>query len=835
MALTLEQQTVINSDAKKILVLSCAGSGKTTVIVNRITKLWKNGVKPEEILALTFSNKAAQEMKKRITKEDSKLGIKTNIKTFHAFGLEIIRQYSPTIGFEKNVKIAKGNDIQYIFKEIFRKRGEDPIAGDALVNYLKTSKSFETYQHIQYYDAILSEYSKIMKERCLVDMDDMIFIPVNLLSENSNIRTIISEKYKYIFVDEYQDTNEAQNKLLDLIITNNTNVCLVGDDDQAIYEWRGARPDYIRKKASSGEYECIKLEKNFRSQAEIINVANRIISKNNNRVQKAIISFRPKGLKPIFKWLPSEEKESDWVADKIEELISSNRFNPSDIAVLYRNNSQGDFIKKALKQRNIESENMELDDNARYSTFINVLQSIVDLSSISDMSEALNFPTRCFDQFSFDDAKGAYCDLYGQDCNFETMEWINKIYLSDVDFDGSVEFRERYAIITQLHEAKDWGPTKVIACYLSYMERKGYDKTQQEKFNYVLQAFDIAKNYEEVFAKKSLKEFLDHLAISYETNDVNRTTNIEAVNLMTMHRSKGLEFKVVFLIGVQVGCIPNDYFIQCIDDLEAERRLFYVAITRAKELLYLSSFKDPFGGSFKSSCIHNGFMAEIPETALGIAPSRSELVNLFPLKDEVINEKITPKDVDKVIENVTKTVKKDAEEVIKFDKEVDLNKNEILENNYNEKDKISSFSKLTEEQVSKYFEESFALSKNIEIPRKYFIVIIGNLEMKQKIAKAILKGNSFEYDQVEYYDYNGKGFNIKKYFNNHRCIGIIMGPNAHKIQTVDSKSLKTQLINNPGYPFFVDLIEKRITKQSLQEAITKIKWNYCREKDELNN
>lgn len=834
MALTLEQQAVIDSTSKKILVLSCAGSGKTTVIVNRITKLRKSGVKPKEILALTFSNKAAQEMKKRIAKENAKLGIKTNVKTFHAFGLEIIRQYSPTIGFEKQVKIAKGNDIQYIFKNIFRKRNEAPVEGTAIFNYLRATKSFEEYQHIQYYDDLLLEYSKIMKDSCLVDMDDMIFIPVNLLSENNNIRNIISEKYKYIFVDEYQDTNEAQNRLLDLIIGNDTNVCLVGDDDQAIYEWRGARPDYIRQKASSGEYECIKLEKNFRSQAEIINVANRIISKNKNRVRKAIIPFRPNGLKPIFKWLPSEEKESDWVADKIEELISSNRFNPSDIAVLYRNNNQSDQIRKALKNRNIESENIELDDNARYSAFINVLQSIVDLSSSSDMSEALNFPTRCFDKFTFEDAKGAYCDLYGQDCNYETMEWIDKIYLSDVDFDGSIEFRERYAMITQLHEAKDWSPTKVIACYLSYMERKGYDKTQQEKFNYALQAFDIAKNYEEVFTNKSLKEFLDHLAISYETNDTNRSTNLDAVNLMTMHRSKGLEFKVVFLIGVQVGCIPNDYFVQCMDDLEAERRLFYVAITRAKELLYLSSYRDPFGGSFKSDCIHNGFMAEIPETALGPEPSRSALISSFPLKDNVANEKVTSKDVDKVIENVTETVKKDIEEIIKNDEELNLNKNTIHSYECGKDNCSRNLGELTEEQVSKYLEESFALSKNIEIPKKCFIVIIGNLEIKQKIAKGILKGNSFGHDQVEYFDYNGKGFNINKYFNNNRCIGIIMGPNTHKIATVDSSSLKAKLLNNPGYPFFVDLINKRITKQSLQEAITKIKWNYCREKSYRN-
>ena len=816
--LTPQQECAVNSNAKKILVLSCAGSGKTMVIINRMMRLKQMGVQPENILALTFSNKAAQEMKNRICKEDYSFGVKLNIKTFHSFGLEIIRQYASMLGFAQPIKIAKTGDVQNILKEVFGNRHEQQIEGSELNDYIRKSKGFEAYVSIPFYDAIVKEYNKILSERCMVDMDDMIFIPVNLLTLNASVRKVLTDKYKYLFVDEYQDTNEAQNRLLNLIIGEDTNVCLVGDDDQAIYEWRGAKPDYIRQKARSSEYECIKLEKNFRSQASVIAIANRIINHNNNRVTKKIDPFRDNGVKPIFQRFFSQKEESEWVATEVQELIASERFNPADIAVLYRNSEQADYLKKAFSAHGIEYENAEVDDNARYSAFINVLQAILYLSSTSDLDKALNFPTRCFDKFRFIDAKNAYCDLYGQNCNYTTAEWIDKLYLADLEFDGCEDFRERYSIITQLHEAKNWTSTQVIAFYLSYMKRKGYDKTESTKYSYVLQVFDIAKNYEEVFVDKTLKDFLYHLSLSYELNDINSSVNIDAVNLMTMHRSKGLEFKVVFIVGVQVGCMPNDYFIHSMADLEAERRLFYVAITRAKELLYLSAFKDPIGGSTTSKIVTHGFMAELPDIVFGTPPTKETLEKEFPPKESVENAKVTPEDAQMVVQNTTSHIN---DESVNVD---DDNSSYNTEGNLFE---------LTEQQVEQYFKECIALSKNIDVPKNCFIVIIGSMDVKLSVAKAILKANSFSDKQVEIYDYDGKGFNINRYLFNYRCIGIIMGPEAHKIPEVDAKSLKSKLIAEQGYPYSVDLINKHITKKTLQEAIVKIKWNYTKNKQEL--
>ena len=801
MKFTDQQLEAINCESKRILVLACAGSGKTSVIVGRIEKLKDSGVNPEQILALTFSNKAAKEMKARIRKLNFTYGSKINVKTFHSFGLELINSYLNTLGFSKKVDIVLRDESAKIIKDIFKKRNENAIEGTDILSYIHQTKSLEDYLKQPYLEEIAKEYGNELKSRNAVDMDDMIYLPIQLLKEFPNVKKAVCERYKYIFVDEYQDTNSAQNTLLDYITDDETNLFLVGDDDQAIYEWRGARPQYILDKAKDPSFQCLKLEKNFRSQGYIIDVANRLIGINKKRVEKEIKKDRPDSLKPIFKRTYSEAEESNWVAEQIVELIKSNRFNPSDIAIIFRNNKQLDSIKEAFKKHNINYETLDVDESSKYSRFIRVLKSICDLNSTVDLSEALNYPNRCFDKYSFEEAKNAYCDIYGQDLSFDTLTWINKIYLSEVSFDGDYSFRKRYSLITQLHEAKDWSATEIIAFIINYFKNEGYDKTEAEQFSYAVQAFDIAKNYEEVFGKTSLTKFVDHLIMSYENNDADTGTDVDAVNVLTMHRSKGLEFKVVFIIGAQVGIIPNDYFIETEYEVECERRLFYVAITRTKELLYISSFKDPLGGSLTNPFVH-GFLQEIPTVYFGIVPNVALLREKLPPKEPVVN---------------TKGTKEDATSIIKTLEDNVVSDNDLVE----EEPKAEELDKDTE-----IIKSEILLGKNIEIPRDKFIVIIGACQIKLDVMQKILKVNSFPKGQYEIYDYDGRGFKITKYLNNSHCIGIILGPQAHKLEGVDGNSLKGKLIAEMGAPFTVDLIEKRITKHSLQEALIKIKWNY---------
>lgn len=814
--LTEQQQSVIDSTSRRIVVLSCAGSGKTTVIALRIASLWKKGVKPEEFLALTFSNKAAQEMKKRICKEDPNLGAKVCVKTFHAFGLEIVKRFNTALGFSGPVTIAKNSEKKATINSILKKHHIDGVAGNELEQYIKQCKSFEEVHHIDQYDLIFNEYSAEMKKHNLVDMEDMLWLPVCLLSSEKEAGDVISSQYKYVFVDEYQDTNEAQNRLLDLIVTPETNVCLVGDDDQAIYEWRGAKPEYIRKKAASKEYQLIKLEENFRSQDGIISLANDVIKKNHQRIPKEIKAARPLSFHPIFKRLYSQEAEAKYVAAKIKDLIDKGKYNPTDIAVLFRTNDQAEPIKDELNRLGIECGQCELDENAQYSRFISVLQSIVKLNSVIEIGNAINFPNNCFDNFAFLDAKAAYCDQFGQDCNYSDLRWIDVLYLSDVSFENCDEFRERYSLITQLNRAKDWTPTQIIASYIAFMESKQYDATFPEQYRFVLQVFDIAKNYEDAFENVNLEQFLQYLRLSIGMGDVAKSSDYNAVNLLTMYRAKGLEFKVVFIVGVQVGILPNDYFIHTEEDLEAQRRLFYVAITRAKDLLFLTSFKDPFGADVRSSIVTHGFMAEIPKALLSDGQHFEKILSALPQREEV--EQAQP-----ICEIVEKTITNTVEDISAA----------LSEPQDIEKDVSKRFCDIGEEQLNdnRYSELLVALSREIEIPSKNFVVVIGALDIKLNIFQAIMKANGFSKQQYELFDYDGKGFKLSKYFNNSRCIGILLGPEAHRIEGVDAASLKGKIMSTEGYPYLVDLIDQHITKTSLQRAIVKIKWNFERTND----
>lgn len=406
---TQTQQEIIDSDSKRILVLSCAGSGKTFVVVSRIERLIASGVKPESILALTFSNRAAHDMMNRIKTGANKKALEAvEVKTFHAFGFEFLKDYSRQLGFEKRVSIADQTEIDGFLKDALKKANMPAQSSGILASYIRSRKTFnETIPDDAAMDGLAEAYSKSLRLKSKVDLDDLIYLPIVSFESNPELKEALREKHKYIFVDEYQDTNEAQNRFLDAITGPDTSLCLVGDDDQAIYEWRGARPEYIRKKASSGDFDCFYLTENFRSQKRICDVANRVIARNKIRVPKAIQATKDSFLLPTYHFCSTQEKEALYVASEIKKLLNSGRFLPSDIAVLYRNNNQQELVKKALSNLDIKSESLDVDENFKYSRLIKVLKAIVDLNSFADLAAGLNFPTRFFDNIAFEEAKKA--------------------------------------------------------------------------------------------------------------------------------------------------------------------------------------------------------------------------------------------------------------------------------------------------------------------------------------------------------------------------------------------------------------------------------------------
>ena len=798
--MSLTQKAIVESPSKRLLVLSCAGSGKTRVIVARIERLIEEGAGPSSILALTFSNRAAQEMKNRLNheKEDKRFS-QVNVRTFHAFGFEIIRNFSKEIGFDKRAGIADPSEIDAIMKSTLGQQKIRQPDALAFKEYVRQKKAFTTPKENEVLGEMFLAYQKSLRLKCLLDLDDLIYLPVLLLNGNADCRKIIQDQYQFIFVDEYQDTSEAQNRFLDLLIAPKTSVFLVGDDDQAIYEWRNAKPEYIRKKAFSGEFDCFYLTRNFRSEKSICDVANRIISHNHIRIEKNIEAERPAFARPSFHQFSSQEQEANYVANEIKRLLDSGKFSASDVAVLYRNNNQQGPIKLALNDRQIVAESLDVDDNFRYSRFVKVLKSIVDFHSSHDLSEALNFPNRFFDQMALQDAKNAYLAQMGESLPDEVMEALSILYSSEVVFPDDSLFRHRYGYIHQLHYAEDWSSTEVIAYLVSDFEVQGYDSLYPEDYRYLQQVLEMAKMYEESFGKCKLSDFVDNLLIAIGNNDENFNRSTDSVALLTIHRSKGLEFKVVFIVGLQVGIFPNDYFVNSKEELEAERRLFYVAVTRAKDLLFLSSFKDPIGAP-SDSYVRCGFLAEIPL--------------ILYSKDEVPNSTLQklPEKTKMVSPAITAVVS--AEEIAKRNKEP-LEENGLFD--------VGPNLSLNDEQIARYQNECLALSQQIKIPPKAMVVVIGAVDIKKDAMYGIFKSNGFSREQVEYYDYKDSQLNYRRYSNNENFLGVILGPNAHnQVGGYDLLSIFSQ----DGFPFLANLVKKHITKSSLQAAIIKIKLNF---------
>ena len=815
MNLTDRQLEAIQSEHKKLIVLSCAGSGKTTVVVNRINHLiTEKGVVPTQILALTFSNKAAQDMRDRVLREVKTL-IPLKVSTFHAFGLELVRRYHEELGLEKRIAIISENEQKEIIKPLLH-MGDDI---EKVLNYIRRSKCFsltsEDYalqKVAPHVDSIVAAYNRRLNIDNKVDMEDMLYLPYNLMLKNKEVRAAISETYKYIFVDEYQDTNEIQNKVLDLICNSETNVCLVGDDDQAIYEWRGAKPHYIRERASDPSYHCIKLETNFRSQGAIIKIANRIIQNNTHRVPKQISSNRPCETPPYFKRFKAEEEEAAFVANKIGELIRSNRFHPSDIAVLYRGEKQSEALKSAFEARHIKYEVRNVDKTYRHSKFLAVLRCVDSLSSTKDIMDAVNFPTRCLDRFVLQDAKDVYNRETGNTQDFDQLEWINRIYMSSFDYDDDIMlFKSRYKAITELQMAQGLSAKQAIAFLLSKYEAEGLETAYPLEYHFALQTLDLASTFEKTFGQQTLKDFIADLNAAVEQDEFETPIDRDSVSIMTMHRSKGLEYKVVFIIGVQVGVCPNDYFVKTIDDLEAERRLFYVAMTRAKELLFLSSYDDQLKGSDDpKSVVKHGFMAEIPELFLSRKPIDNEIIESFPMKEEIEFVKESAAEIN------TETFSETPPDIVA---EIEgLVQDEIDEG-------VVQLGALNEDLIVKHRQESYELLSQYQIPSDKKIVILGAVDLKVDKMYGILKVAGFTKDMVEYYDYEGRNFNAARLAHNSRYVGIIVGPVAHKIPSVGTRSVK-ELLEMPGYPYMVNLIDRKITKISLQDALSIIKWNY---------
>ena len=589
------------------LVIAGAGSGKTKVLTHKIAYLiGEKGVKPWDIIAITFTNKAANEMKERITKLVGDPAKDIWMGTFHSICVRILRRFIDRIGFDSSFIIFDTSDQKSLVKNCLKDLGiDDKLFTDKSVMSEISNAKNEMLEPAQYKANALSQsrkekianvyelYQKRLKENNAIDFDDIINYTIKILMENPDILEYYANKFKYVLVDEYQDTNKAQFTLVTLFASKNGNITVVGDNDQGIYSFRGADiSNILNFERDFPGTKIIKLEQNYRCTQNILKVANSVIKNNEVKYKKELWTQNEEGSLPKVYQAENEYDEASYVADEIELLKKQNNYNYSDFAILYRMNTQSRAIEDILRREDIPYkivgglkfyERKEIKDTIAY---LRLIQNSADNISLRRI---INEPKRGIGKTSLD--KIEQIAEENATSMYEVIKRADEFGLTRVFLNS----REFINTIEKLKEEKN--KLEISELIKETLKQTGYTKAlelentieAENRIANLEELLTVAMEFEEEFAENSLEEFLEGITLS---SDIDNTSDEEdSVTLMTLHSAKGLEFPTVFLVGMEDGIFPGHQSMMEPKELEEERRLCYVGITRAKENLFLTCSK----------------------------------------------------------------------------------------------------------------------------------------------------------------------------------------------------------------------------------------------------
>ena len=586
-----EQKEAVEYLNGPLLVLAGAGSGKTKVLTSRIAYLIDKGISPYNILAITFTNKAAAEMKERVVKLIGGEALSMQISTFHSFGLKIIRSNHAYLGLDSNFAIFDTEDSITAVKRVLKRLDIDSnkFTPKSFYNRISSLKndmmSIDDFKkHINSdFDEMLVEvykgYEEEKKNDNAVDFDDLLLLPIKLFKENKNILEEYQERFRYILIDEYQDTNEAQYILTKMLAKRFENICVVGDSDQAIYGFRGANFKNILN--FEKDYKLCKtiiLKKNYRSTKTILDAANSVIKNNSMRHPKDLESVQGDGELITYYRAKNGLDEVDYITNEISKISKEDSLD--DIVILYRTNAQSRvfedvFLKKNIPYRIIGAVNFyarkEIKDLLAYLKLINNTRDTISLL------RAINTPKRGIGNKTLNDL-------------IVKAEENNTSIFDAIDSGKTLVFKNLIREFQQ--EAEHLSLTELVELVLSKsglredLEKEGSVEAETRLEN--LEEFkSITKAFEDKYGLISLPDFLYEVSLISDNTEVTDSKN--RVTLMTVHSVKGLEFKYVFITGLEEGLFPHMNSFNSLSELEEERRLCYVAITRAKEKLYLTN------------------------------------------------------------------------------------------------------------------------------------------------------------------------------------------------------------------------------------------------------
>ena len=624
-----KQKEAVLSTEGPCLVIAGAGSGKTKVLTHKIAYLMQEkNVKPWSILAITFTNKAANEMKERVENLIGDVAKDMWIGTFHSICVRILRRYIDRIGFTSSFIIFDSSDQRTLVKQCLKQLNvDDKMLNDrAVLSEISNAKNemlepdaykLRTNNEIrkETIAKIYELYQKRLRENNAIDFDDIINYTIRILSENPDVLEYYSNKFEYVLVDEYQDTNKAQFTLVSILAARHGNITVVGDNDQGIYSFRGADiTNILNFEKDFPGTKIIKLEQNYRCTQNILDAANAVIKNNETKYEKKLWTENGKGgMITVFRG-NDEYDEANFVVENINRLRREEYMTYNDFAVLYRMNSQSRSIEDILRRENVPYkiigglkfyERKEIKDTIAY------LRLIQNPSDNLSLTRIINEPKRGIGKTSLDNVQ--QIAVQSETSMYDVIKRADEFGLNRV----FVNSREFVSQIEELRAKKD--NIKISDLIKETLNKTGYTKALEDedtteaetRLENIEEFLTVAMEFEEQMAENSLEEFLEGITLS---SDLDNADNQEdSVTLMTLHSAKGLEFPVVFLVGMEEGIFPGYKSIGEPKELEEERRLCYVGITRAKQNLFISCARQRtiFGST---SCNQvSRFVKEIPK------------------------------------------------------------------------------------------------------------------------------------------------------------------------------------------------------------------------------
>ena len=638
--LNAQQLKAVQTVNKPVLVFAGAGSGKTRVLTYKVWHLIKENLfKPNEILALTFTNKAAAEMKVRIQESISCDGV--NVGTFHSIGARMLRMHIASLNdnYNSSFTIYDTVDQKSVIKEVienlnlsefkelnigFLKMQIDKFknANLSIKDIESKAQTFEDEKIAEVYKA----YCDTLKSNNALDFNDLLLLPIRLLKENKKILDYYQNSWKYVLVDEFQDTNSPQFEIVSLLAGKHQNITVVGDDDQSIYGWRGANIDNILTNFQDvfAKNIEIKLEKNYRSTQRILDGAWSVVSNNKNRAEKKLVATKGKGEKISLISTGSDEEESNAICDSIKSEIKLNKNTFKDFAVLYRTNAQSRSIEQAMVKEGLPYNivgGTKFYDRKEIKDVLAYLKLVANTSDDIALKRIINFPVRGIGEKSIK----MFIELAAKNKSslFDSLEKCREIKLRGKQQDSIENFHASITKFSNLLETLD--PKELLRTLLEEFNIENYYKNnpaEQDRYNNIQELKASVDKFSDQTGG-NLKDFLQEISLFTDIDDWDDKEN--SITLMTVHAAKGLEFSTVFVAGLEQGLFPLVRIDDGPDQMEEERRLFYVAVTRAMNQVYLlnAKYRRRFGAMNTTSFVQSDFLDEIDENVIKVKAYKS--------------------------------------------------------------------------------------------------------------------------------------------------------------------------------------------------------------------